>query len=416
MSAICQTSYFLDISPLLEQNWTGLAVVTQNLAKFLLKFRRKESKFFVRSSIISPEYVEVAVSKAPGGYLGSLISSGHAIAGTLQAELRGRPWTVGIFPNIKAFHRVFDLELLIVHDLSALLLPELHTDQAAKIHAESLTRDVRTSDLLCCVSDATRQDVLCYLRPPAERVFVSHLGVDHSLCAAELARPSSSSPPYVVVLGTIEPRKNIRLVADLIRNRPEICQETAFVFVGRRGWGKRFEEIFGDLLEDPEISRKITFTGFIPDEQKMTLLRNAKFAIFPSLFEGFGLPVIEAMAMGCPVIASRSSSMIEFGLPGKCCFDPLSLTEFNSAFSYVNSLAATKRNALVAQMRAQAGEFTWERFGERIFERLDKIRGVDIPVEPLPSGKEIALGKRVVQADALTTSRRGSRKTIPAPK
>jgi glycosyltransferase involved in cell wall biosynthesis len=244
---------------------------------------------------------------------------------------------VGIFPNIKPVHRVFDFELVVMHDLSAILLPEMHTPEAAIEHSEAHVRDVATSDLVCCVSEATRQDVLQYLRVPPERVFVSHLGCDVAEETDEFALTSPVSP-YVVVLGTIEPRKNLGLVADFIRCRPQICDELAFLFVGRRGWGAQFEDLFADIMRLPQCRERVLFTDYVTEGVKRRLLRHARFAIYPSLFEGFGLPVVECMAQGCPIITSRSSSLVELALDEDFYFDPLSLADFSRAFGLMHSM------------------------------------------------------------------------------
>jgi glycosyltransferase involved in cell wall biosynthesis len=236
--------------------------------------------------------------------------------------------------------------------------------------------DIMTSDLICCVSEATRQDVIHYLNAPAERVFVSHLG-----CEAPAAKPAidppvpDQVPPYVVILGTVEPRKNLRLVADFIRCRPEICQEFAFFFVGRRGWGTQFEEIFGDIMAKRECSDRIFFTDYVSETTKRRLLRNAQFAIYPSVFEGFGLPVVECMAEGCPVIASRSSSLIELGLDASCYFDPLSLSDFSRVFRMIQSLTALpdQRRRLSETLRKGSSVFSWQAFADRIMEKIDEV-------------------------------------------
>jgi hypothetical protein len=180
--------FFLDVSPLRDYAWTGIPTVTAELARYLLDNYAERSVFFYDSDVVLPQFVRIAVGKAPGGYLRSLIESGIALGNSLADAMRGIANTIGIFPNIKPFHRLFDYEIVIIHDLSALLLPEMHTEAAACEHAEAHARDVLTSDLICCVSEATRQDVLRYLAVPAERTFVSRLG-----CASVGADSSAKS-------------------------------------------------------------------------------------------------------------------------------------------------------------------------------------------------------------------------------
>jgi glycosyltransferase involved in cell wall biosynthesis len=276
------TRYFLDVSPLRDYAWTGIPTVTARIARYLLNTRPEATVFYYGPEVVLPQFVAMAIDSAPGGYLRAFIEAGTAIAGSLDNALRGDFTSVGIFPNIKPVHRVFDFELVVMHDLSAILLPEMHTPEAAIEHSEAHVRDVATSDLVCCVSEATRQDVLQYLRVPPERVFVSHLGCDVAEETDEFALTSPVSP-YVVVLGTIEPRKNLGLVADFIRCRPQICDELAFLFVGRRGWGAQFEDLFADIMRLPQCRERVLFTDYVTEGVKRRLLRHARFAIYPSL-------------------------------------------------------------------------------------------------------------------------------------
>ncbi len=299
--------FFLDVSPLRDYAWSGIPIVTANIARHLLNVCPESTVFYFDSDVVLPQYVRTAIESAPGGYLRAFIESGMAITTSLERAMREDFVSVGIFPNIKPVQQIFDVELLIIHDLSSILLPEMHTPESAVEHSRAHMRDVATSDLICCVSAATRQDVIQYLRVPAERVFVSHLGCETA------AEGIPETPLPGPVLGTIEPRKNLRLIADFIRCRPQICDEIAFLFVGRRGWGEQFEALFGDITRMRQCRDRILFTDYVPEEAKRRLLRHASFAAYPSLFEGFGLPVVECMAEGCPVITSRSSSLIELG-------------------------------------------------------------------------------------------------------
>jgi glycosyltransferase involved in cell wall biosynthesis len=364
LSSNTNAQFFIEVSTLFEPYWTGLANVTAKLARYFLETKPKDTFFFVGTDTILPEYIRTAVNEAPGGYLNCFVKSGFAVGQNLHSALKRCELSVAIFPNIKPFHRVFDVELLIAHDLSALLMPELHREQAASIHAAALSRDVFTSDLICCVSHATKDDVSRYLRVPEERLFVSHLGVEIPV-ALDGRLDSARMREYAIILGTIEPRKNMRLVAEFMRSMPESWEDLFVFFVGSMGWGQPFEEIFADPLRSP-LGERILFTGYVPEALKQALLARAKFAVYPSLFEGFGLPILEAMAAGCPIIASKSSSMMELGLDTEFYFDPTSVADFSRAFELVNALDLQERDRLSKRLRAKASKFTWEGFGDRV--------------------------------------------------
>lgn len=368
-----QVTLYLDISALHDMHWTGIAEVTRHLARHLLARHRSRSVFFDRfANVIEPHYVSIAVERAGGGYLWELVDSGVAVAGSLASQLRagGGP-AVGLFPNLKPFHGVFDVELSIFHDLSPILMPELHTPETVESYARGLRRDSETSDLICCVSAATEADARIYLAVPPEKTFVAHLGgpVLAGTALDNSARGFSPSQ-YAVVIGTLEPRKNLRLVLEFLRGEPEVCADLALFFVGREGWGTRDDALMKAIQAEPLLRERLLFTGFLPEADKMTLLRRARFSIYPSLFEGFGLPVLESMAASCPVIASRTSSITELGVPTTCLFDPLSSADFARAFHYINDLDIVARDALGIALREHAAAFTWERFAEEILSRL----------------------------------------------
>jgi len=383
-----QVSLFMDISALMEINWTGIANVTANLARELHRHFPRNSYFFFRDRIVDPLALLAAIDKAPGAYLEVLLNYGYSDLGHIADFIGRRPLSVGIFPNIKSAHRFFDIELVILHDLSAMLMPELHQQWAADLHTTALSRDVQSSDLVCCVSEATRQDAIAYLGLDPNKSFVSHLGVHRPPILDEPPPPHSN---YALVLGTIEPRKNLRLVAEFLQCRPDLAQRLAMIFAGRRGWGPAFDQVFGDLLQEPPWSKRVIFTDFLQEADKWTLMRGARFAIFPSLFEGFGLPVIECMAAGCPVIVSRSSSLIEFDLPDEMYFDPFSVADFSRAFRFIDSMPESARAALGQDLQIQARKYTWD----ACFKRIVKALATKISFSDQPASSSVLQGASV---------------------
>ncbi len=353
---------FVDVSALMETSWTGIANVTANLARELVRQLPNNSYFFSRGTVIDPSALVTAIDSAPGSYLEVMLENGYAQLGSIGDFIGLSPVSIGIFPNIKTTHRSFDIEAVVLHDLSAMLMPELHQDWAAHVHTKALINDVNSSEVVCSVSAATQADAINYLGLKPENALVSHLGVRPPPGVQELMPRKN----FAVVLGTIEPRKNLRLVAEFMLNRPDLASKLAMVFVGRRGWGPAFDEVFGELLSNSPWKDRMYFTDFVSEGEKWALMRSARFAIFPSLFEGFGLPVVECMAAGCPVIASRSSSLVEFELPEPMYFDPFSLADFSRAFRHIETMPEDEHAKLAEQLRVKAKTFTWEAFCGRL--------------------------------------------------
>ena len=361
---------FLDISPLMEIAWTGIANVTANLARELHRQCPNNSYFFYRDKIVEPTAVLTAIEVSPGDYLGTILANGYADLGHINDYIGRRPRSIGLFPNVKPFHRLFDVELLVLHDLSAMLMPELHEPWAARLHTRAMLLDVNSSDLVCCISEATRQDAITYLGVAPEKTFVSHLGAQSADLFDDTPQPRQD---FALVIGTVEPRKNLKLIAEYLLSRPDLSPRLAMVFVGRRGWGASFDQIFGPLLQEQAWRDRIIFTDYIDEADKWALMRSARFAMFPSLFEGFGLPVAECMAAGCPVITSRTSSLVEFELPQEMYFDPMSMADFSKTFRYIDSMAEPQREQLGLRLKKQAQKYTWDACFKNILSALTSL-------------------------------------------
>jgi glycosyltransferase involved in cell wall biosynthesis len=155
-------------------------------------------------------------------------------------------------------------------------------------------------------------------------------------------------------------------VFDLLERAPALLETYRVVFAGKMGWLEE-QHALPRNLEPYVASGRILFPGFVTELQKYTLLRFAQATLYPSLFEGFGLPVLESLSVGTPCVASWSSSIPEVG--GDTCvyFDPLSAEDFERALA---ALLARRGPALEAACRTQAARFTWRGSLARILERV----------------------------------------------
>ena len=140
----------------------------------------------------------------------------------------------------------------IVHDLSTFLTPQFHNEDTINFHTSSLFDDVHSNDLTFCVSEATREDVLRYLGPldPEKVVAVPLAATTAVEDIPQLA--GRDAEPYVLVLGTIEPRKNIGIVLGYLACNRSILRRTKFVFLGRYGWGEKFDALLARYELRPE--------------------------------------------------------------------------------------------------------------------------------------------------------------------
>jgi glycosyltransferase involved in cell wall biosynthesis len=231
-----------------------------------------------------------------------------------------------------------------VHDLVPLRFPEWVTDRTRSMHGYKYARTAEC-DLVFVNSAYTGRDVEEHLGVPGERIRVAPPGVPAGYAAdgerADLGRP------YLLSLATLEPRKNLETLVEAWR---PLRDDLALAVAGAAGWGDQ------PLLDDPGILK----LGFVPDSDVPALMRGAAAFAYPSRFEGFGMPIVEAMACGAPVVASSHPSMDEAAGAAAVRVDPEDAEGMTAGIRD----ALERRDELVAAGLAHAAAFTWRRCGE----------------------------------------------------
>lgn len=241
-----------------------------------------------------------------------------------------------------------------IHDLTPVLFPEWHDRRNVAGFAPLLPATVRRAARLVCVSRATRDDLLLACPEADGKAFVVPNGL---VPAAEASGGPPWSRPYVLSIGTLEPRKNHeRLVAameSLWDRRPDFPD---LVIAGGKGWGMPG---FEQRLARSRHAARIALLGWVPSGRAAALLRGARLLAYPSLYEGFGLPALEAMAEGIPVVASSSSSLPEVVGDVGLLPDPLDPGAIAEAIERANDDETFRREAL-RRGPERARLFTWE--------------------------------------------------------
>ncbi len=359
--------FWLEIGPLREGQYTGISQVTAGLAGAMLGDATLDGTpldgttlngagrargFFFGRAAVPARVVETALTRGEGEWLEFWLARAEPVAPALAAD----ETAIAIFPNVKTCRRGFAVETQIVHDLSALLTPQFHMPETVRFHASAMAADIASNDLTFCVSEATRQDVLRYLAPPEPgRVRCVYPGPG---LAGAVAAPDAPVEPYVLVLGTIEPRKNISVILEFLAAQPHVLTALRFVFLGRHGWGEAPATLLArhGLAAAAEAGR-IMFPGYVAAAARDALLARARLMIYPSLFEGFGLPVLEALALGTPVLTTRSSSLMEVGGTVATYFDPFMPGDFGRGLAEALRETPGARTARAAW----AAGFSWTR-------------------------------------------------------
>ena len=251
-----------------------------------------------------------------------------------------------------------------IHDLSHRRHPEFHQKVAVDHLDRGLPRTLKQARTIIVDSEYTKQELLALYNVPEHKVVTIYLGVDASFrpyaepeCAPTLERLGLRRDGFVLSVCTLQPRKNLaRLVEAFARLPASVRREFPLVLIGADGW-KNSELL--TLVEPMVAAREIVVPGYLPRADLLHLYASAAVFAYPSLYEGFGLPVAEAMASGTPVLTSNVTSIPEVAGGAALEVDPLSvdaITEGLEALLNHESLGAE----LAAKGLRRAAELTWD--------------------------------------------------------
>ncbi len=251
-----------------------------------------------------------------------------------------------------------------IHDVGYRAFPKTHTARR-RLELELTTRwSLRAARHVITISHATKRDLINWYGADPNRITVTHLGcssifappADPRVVAAVTAHYGLDQRPYLLYIGTVQPRKNLSRVIDALALTIAAGYDLDLVIAGKRGWlSEPIERRAGEL----GIANRVHFTGFVADADLPALLAGALAFVFPSLYEGFGMPVVEAMACGTPVITSTSSSLPEIAGDAALLVDPLDTNAIAAAIMRLSDdqdLRATLRQRGLAR----AHLFNWE--------------------------------------------------------
>jgi glycosyltransferase involved in cell wall biosynthesis len=260
--------------------------------------------------------------------------------------------------------------LVTIHDLTFLLLRERYRGRANALYATAATRlSARRADRVLCGSQATRALLLDHLGVDSERVEVIPYGVAETFFAdAPSAEELGGNPPerpYLLFVGTWEARKGLATLHEAVSKVNSVRRRVRIVLAGQPGWGT--EQVLDAMRADPDVE----FRDRPDDRQLAQLYRNALALVYPSEMEGFGLPVAEAMACGCPVIATDLPSIREFADACPFYIDP---GDSDRLAVHVESLlaAASDAPARVERARQAVDRLRWSVLGQRTADLIER--------------------------------------------
>jgi glycosyltransferase involved in cell wall biosynthesis len=356
-------------------NRTGVGVYADHLVANLLPLLREEDALFL---VVQSD--DVLISAVVNGYanvhlvtIPSKIFRNRALLMMYeQLILPIVAWAkrADLIHSLHYTHPLlaFTRRAVTIHDLTFFLFPELHTRGRRIIMPFFIRRAMKHAEAVIFVSKATQDDAERLVGTGRNLRRVVPLGV--AACPPVPQDDPSSETylsgmgverPYLLFVGTLEPRKNIIRIVRAFERVAESHPNLTLVLAGKLGW--HTAEIVA-AMENSPMRLRIRHLGFVSEAEKWNLLRNCEMLVYPSLYEGFGLPVLEGMAAGAPVITSNLSSMPEVAGDAALLVDPTSVDAIAGAIEQIvvdESGASRLRQA----GPAQATLFRWGKMAER---------------------------------------------------
>jgi glycosyltransferase involved in cell wall biosynthesis len=266
-----------------------------------------------------------------------------------------------------------------IMDMSFEFFPELFAKK--DLHQlQSWTRySAKNAEKILTISEASKSDIMKIYGIKSDKIVVTPLGVRDDLGSnapnitmEKVSKKYSLKKPYILFVGTLQPRKNIERLVEaysLLKAQKETLADIELVIVGKKGW------LYEPILAAPKkygVVNSVKFLDFVPDEDMAELYAHAECFVLPSLYEGFGLPVLEAMKHGAPVATSNVSSLPEAGGDAALYFNPEDAQEIADTMKKI--LEDKKlRTTMITKGYTQIKKFSWEKTASQTLEVLKSV-------------------------------------------
>jgi len=353
------------------QNKVGVSVYTYNLLKYFksqssdnlrfIVYLRKNpeanlpeaSHFFTYKIIWGPVLwsqlflpVHLWISKILGMKLHSFFSPAHYIP-------RYCP-----FPTV-----------VTIHDLSYLYFPDEFLKKDLYQLKNWTEYSLNKSKKIIAVSKTTKKDIMHEYHILDKKIEVIYNGYESDNPDSSHPSQSLHTYPYFLTVGTIQPRKNLSTLITAFIQFQKNHPDYKLIIAGKKGW--KYASIFSQV-EEQKIKENIILPGFVSEEEKISLYKNATAFIFPSLYEGFGIPLLEAMSYQCPVLSSFNSSLPEIGGDACLYFDP---NNSNDIVEKMNIIVVDKNlsKILIKSGKKRISAFSWNETGKNTLHILQSI-------------------------------------------
>lgn len=272
-----------------------------------------------------------------------------------------------------------------IHDMTYILYPEMVEKKTLERIKEGIEYSINRADKIITVSESSKKDIINFLGVDEEKIEVVYNGVEYerfsNSCTEKeqlrVKKKYNLPDKYILYMGTLEPRKNIESIISafslFISNNNIYSNDIKLVIAGKKGW--LYESIFNQV-QNLSIEDKVVFTDYVEEEDKPLIYKMASVFIFPSIYEGFGIPVIEAMASSVPVITSTASSLKEIAGEAAAVVEPKDIDSMSNAMKQILENEAV-RNSMIEKGHAQAKKFNWQSSVEKLADIYQKLYNID---------------------------------------
>jgi alpha-1,3-rhamnosyl/mannosyltransferase len=313
---------YVDANPLADRHLTGIGRYTARIALALA--RQGPVRFFSQDrELVLPDDLAWDQDQDLARWGRRVWRSRRKPLGTPPED------SLAVYGCLRPIERRFPFEVSVLHDFTPLVVPYTHSEKTRGMFQGFFAKSLLSSDMALSVSHSTKADAAWLCDFPQDRIVVAHSGP--SVCVERHQQDGSvrRRPEVGLVVSTLEPRKNAFFLLDWLKNTAALPDDTELWWVGPLGWltSRRRLRQYQNLK-----GRRVRFLGVVSDAELCRLYRTAGWSIYPSLYEGFGFPVLDSLRHGTPVLTSGNSALREFRVPGVTFFDPCDPASLDEAW------------------------------------------------------------------------------------
>lgn len=379
----------LDAQLLLEEKKTGIGRTAKEIIDHMIQIPGNQYQlnyFYCRYSRKKQKQIlkfykeQGCILKGHSWLLGAIYRRVTKIIPIPYWWLFGKDSDITQFFNYEVPFGVRGKKSTIVHDMCYKAYPETVELKTRQWLERELEISCERADVIITDSNFSKIEIQKYLNVVQEKIKVVYCGVDHHTYHQNLEEEKLQfvkekygiQKPYLLYLGTLEPRKNILLILEVFQEVSKKNQEISLIIAGKKGW--MYESIF-EKVKEYGISDRVIFTDYVLEEEVPYLYYGAEIFLFPSIYEGFGLPILEAMACGTPVIVSNQASLPEVG--GKAVLyinikDESAVEQMDEAIEKLlnNMMFYNEKKKLSEE---QAKKFTWNKAAQKFIKTYQTL-------------------------------------------